>query len=429
MKKYFKILCLAIALALLFSCIGCQSDSPPQKKDTEEPGTIPQVSLRFATEPYPDHTIPYIAIDKNWFADVGITLSQVDCIDADKLPAVMTAGSYDFASGAPTLFIPSMNQGKFTTFCFSNLFLGYSVMAPAGTKTYAEFRAEGMSASDAIVAAMAQMKDKTFTYPSESALKPFIDLCLEKGGLTMDDFKSEVLNDSNGVALMLAGRAQFKVGGVPATATLASNGFVPILSAADIVSAAEASVDSIEIRSILHNGWTTTKKFAEDNHDTILRLASVCFRMNQFVHDNPSESAAIHINYLNSLAGTNFTVKEIEGLYSAVLPLYTFDMQKDWMENTDDPLYWEYEIGSTIKMYEEQGIFDVGKYSPNDIVSANSVYAELKQLKAAADKNLAQLKTVDGKVADLKKKAEYQYSIFNFLDAERISAQALSMIG
>lgn len=442
MKKRLTMLCILLTMVFLFT--ACATSVQPEAaveattapaeevqvdETVEELGTIPEVSLRFATEPYPDHTIPYIAIDQEWFADVGITVSQVDSVDADKLPSVMVAGSYDFASGAPALFIPSMNQADFTTFCFSNMFLGYSVMAPAGTKTYSDFIAEGQEPADAIVSVMSQMKGQTFTYPAESAIKPFIDLCLEKGGLTMDDFKSEVLDDSNGVALMLAGRAQFKVGGVPATATLTSNGFIPILSSADIASAAEPSVDSIEIRSILHNGWTTTKSFAENNHDTILRLASVCFRMNQYVHDNPAEAAAIHVNYVNSIAGTNFSVEEVAALYASVLPLYTFDMQEDWMENTQDPLYWEYEIGSTIKMYEEQGIFEAGKYSPSDIVSANTVYEELKELKAKTDENLAQLEDAEGDAAALKEKAEYQYSIFDFLDAERFSSQALQLMG
>ena len=149
--------------------------------------------------------------------------------------------------------------------------------------------------------------------------------------------------------------------------------------------------------------------------------------MNQYVHDNPAEAAAIHVDYVNSIAGTSFTKEEVEGLYASVLPLYTFDMQKDWMENTSDPLYWEYEIGSTIKMYEEQGMFNAGEFTPAD--SANTVYAELKDLRAQADANLAQLADAEGQAAELKAKAEYQYSIFNYLDAANFSAQALELMG
>ncbi len=424
MKRLGRVLiCLVMVSAMLLA--GCSQSTGKTESQDSSKGEIPKVKLKFATEPYPDHTVPYIGIEQKFFEDVGIELETVDSIDADKVPSVLVAGTYDFASGAPSLFIPSMGQGEFTTFAFSNLFLGYSVMAPEGTKTYSDFVDEGMSGEDAIKAALGQMKGKIFTYPSESAIKPFIDLCFQKAGMTLDDVENEVIDDSNGVALMLSGRADFKVGGVPSAATLASNGFVPILSAKDIVESAEASIDSEEVRSILHNGWTTTKKWADENHDTVLRLASVCFRINQYVNDNPEDAAKIHVNYVNSLAGTEFSEEEVQGLYSTSIPLYTWEMQVPWFEDEEDPLYWEYEIGSTLKMYESEGLFKEEEYKPSDIVSADGVYKELKELKTQAEENLEKLSDVEGEAAELKEKAEYQYSIFNYLDAKNFSEQAL----
>lgn len=424
MKRLGRVLiCLVMVSAMLLA--GCSQSTGKTESQDSSKGEIPKVKLKFATEPYPDHTVPYIGIEQKFFEDVGIELETVDSIDADKVPSVLVAGTYDFASGAPSLFIPSMGQGEFTTFAFSNLFLGYSVMAPEGTKTYSDFVDEGMSGEEAIKAALGQMKGKIFTYPSESAIKPFIDLCFQKAGMTLDDVENEVIDDSNGVALMLSGRADFKVGGVPSAATLASNGFVPILSAKDIVESAEASIDSEEVRSILHNGWTTTKKWADENHDTVLRLASVCFRINQYVNDNPEDAAKIHVNYVNSLAGTEFSEEEVQGLYSTSIPLYTWEMQVPWFEDEEDPLYWEYEIGSTLKMYESEGLFKEEEYKPSDIVSADGVYKELKELKTQAEENLEKLSDVEGEAAELKEKAEYQYSIFNYLDAKNFSERAL----
>ena len=424
MKRLGRVLiCLVMVSAMLLA--GCSQSTGKTESQDSSKGEIPKVKLKFATEPYPDHTVPYIGIEQKFFEDVGIELETVDSIDADKVPSVLVAGTYDFASGAPSLFIPSMGQGEFTTFAFSNLFLGYSVMAPEGTKTYSDFVDEGMSGEEAIKAALGQMKGKIFTYPSESAIKPFIDLCFQKAGMTLDDVENEVIDDSNGVALMLSGRADFKVGGVPSAATLASNGFVPILSAKDIVESAEASIDSEEVRSILHNGWTTTKKWADENHDTVLRLASVCFRINQYVNDNPEDAAKIHVNYVNSLTGTEFSEEEVQGLYSTSIPLYTWEMQVPWFEDEGDPLYWEYEIGSTLKMYESEGLFKEEEYKPSDIVSADGVYKELKELKTQAEENLEKLSDVEGEAAELKEKAEYQYSIFNYLDAKNFSEQAL----
>lgn len=171
-------------MTVVIALAGCSKsglDNEASKDDEKKmTDSAPQVSLKFATEPYPDHTVPYVGIEQGFFEDVGIVLDKVDSIDADKLPSVLTAGNYDFASGAPSLFIPSMGKEDFTTFVFSNLFLGYSVMASEGTKTYSDFVDAGMNSEEAIKATLEQMKGKIFTYPAESAIKPFIDLCFKE---------------------------------------------------------------------------------------------------------------------------------------------------------------------------------------------------------------------------------------------------------
>lgn len=143
------------------------------------------------------------------------------------------------------------------------------------------------------------------------------------------------------------------------------------------------------------------------------------------MNDNPEDAAKIHVNYVNSLAGTEFSEEEVQGLYSTSIPLYTWEMQVPWFEDEGDPLYWEYEIGSTLKMYESEGLFKEEEYKPSDIVSADGVYKELKELKTQAEENLEKLSDVEGEAAELKEKAEYQYSIFNYLDAKNFSEQAL----
>ncbi|QEK19005.1 hypothetical protein LAJLEIBI_03036 [[Clostridium] hylemonae DSM 15053] len=37
-----------------------------QKRRRKTEAGIPQVSLKFATEPYPDHTVPYVGIEKSF---------------------------------------------------------------------------------------------------------------------------------------------------------------------------------------------------------------------------------------------------------------------------------------------------------------------------------------------------------------------------
>lgn len=419
-----------LAVILAVSLAACSSNSNNGNKPAGEKdgavGEIPQVTVNFAMEPYPDHTDSIVAIEKDWYKEVGITV-KTSVVDADKVASVLVAGTADVASAAPVLMMPSMKQEQFQTFVFGNLFHGYAIMAQpdAGYKTFADFTKEGMSAEEAIKATVEQMKGKVFTYPSEAAIKPFIDLFFKKADMSLEDVTSDVQQDSNGVSLMLAKRADFKVGGVPSRLTLEAAGMVPILSSADIVTAALPSSHSIEIRSILHNGWTATKKWHDANHDTVLRLASVRFRLNQFYNDQAEEAAAIHIPYLNKQAGTNFTKEEGLVLYKSQIPMYTLEQQESWFENESDPLFWRYEIESNMKMYEEQGIFEKDQYKAEDLVSAESIYKELKDLRSKTEANMAKLEGASGKALELKELAQKHYDIFNFLDAHRFSSQAI----
>ncbi len=352
-------------------------------------------------------------------------------VDADKVSSVLVAGTADMASAGPSLLIPSMKQHEFQNFVMGGLFQGYAIMAQpdAGYKTFTEFLETGITPEEAVKETIRQMEGKVFGYPPEAAIKPFIDLCFAKAGMTLDDVVSEVQQDSNTVALMMAKRVDFQVGGVPSRITLQSSGMIPIISSAELLKTATASSDNEDIRSISHNGWTTTKAYAEANHDTILRMASVKFRLNQFMHDNQVEAISIHIPFLNQQSGSNFTDSEGEVIYNSLIPVQIFDDQSVWFEDESDPTYWRYELESVIKLYESQGLFEVNQFKAEDISMAPVVWKELVELRAKADENLAKLENATGLAAELRDLAKEQYSYFNFLDAERFSAQALTLIG
>lgn len=428
-SKYITLFSLIICLLLLVACDENTIADSTNRESTYNIGEIPQVSLNFALQPYPDHTDAIVAMEKGWFEDVGIDLNT-SVVDAEQVSSVLVAGTVDVASSGPALLMPSMKQQEFQTFVFGNLFRGYAIMAQPdeGYKTFQDFISEGMSNEEAIKETIGQMKGKVFTYPAEAAIKPFIDLVFEKADMDLTEVISDVQQDSNGVTLMLSKRADFKVGGVPSRLTLEAEGMIPIISSADIVKSAEPSGDSIEIRSIQHVGWSTTKEWQDENHDTILRLASVRFRLNEFYKDNPEEAAEIHIPYLNKEAGINFTIDEGLILYESQIPTYTFDEQDSWFNNELDPLYWEYEIQSNMNAYEEQGVFEEGEFDPHDLVSAESIYSELVELKKKTEENLSQLNDAEGEVLNLKELAQEHYDIFNFLDSYRFSTQALELM-
>jgi hypothetical protein len=90
--------------------------------------------------------------------------------------------------------------------------------------------------------------------------------------------------------MMVAGDLDFEVGGVPAHLTLQSKGFKPIITSADLASSAKPSTDSEELEAVFHDGWGALDKWIKANHETMLRISSVGWRINQFIHDHEDGS-------------------------------------------------------------------------------------------------------------------------------------------
>ena len=394
---------------------------------------IPQVEVRFAHFPYFDHTQSIIGLKQGWFKDVGITFVPDDVgivVNAEDASAVFASGRVDVMSASAQLFLPAAKTlPPFKVFFYADIFQGYAVMAQAdsGAKSFDEFLAEGMSPDDAFKATMGQLKGKRFAFPTEAAIKGFIDLAIQKGGMTLADVEAVgAPGDPANVALMQAGRADFQVGGVPSRMTLEIAGFKPILNSGNLAAYAGPSADSTELRAVFHDGWVSTDAWIEANYDTILRLASVGFRINQFIADHPDDAAAIHTPFLNSVAGTTFEINVANVAYSGLDPFWTFEQQKGWVLDKDNPLNAEYVIGSAIKLYEEQGLFQAGEFTWDKFTIVPKVYGDLLDYKAKTDELFKKLDGMDlsGDAKALRDKAKAQYDAFNFLDAHRFATAA-----
>jgi ABC-type nitrate/sulfonate/bicarbonate transport system substrate-binding protein len=395
---------------------------------------IPNVSVRFAHEPYFDHTQSIIGLKQNWFKDVGITFEPDNkgiVVNAGDVSAVYSSGRVDVISGSAQIFIPTARTlPPPKMFFYSDIFQGYALMAqPDGHyKSFQEFVAGGMGADEAFKATIAQMKGKRFAFPTEAPIKGFINLSLQKGGITLGDLQAiGAPDDSANVAMMEAKRADFQVGGVPSRITLETAGFKPILTSGDLAAYAKPTADSVELRAVFQDGWLASDKWINANYDTVLRMVSVGFRINQYIADHPDDAAAIHTPFVNSVAGTNFKDAQAKIAYSGLDPFGTFDQQKGWILDKNNPLNAEYVIGSAIKVYEEQGLLKPAEVTWDRFTVVNKVYNDLVDYKTKTDATLKQLegKTLSPSAKALLDKAKTFYAGFDYLDAYRV-AQAAS---
>jgi ABC-type nitrate/sulfonate/bicarbonate transport system substrate-binding protein len=410
-------------IILQFSCDG--------KKNPD--GQPPLKVIRFGMLPYGDHTYAIIGAKQDWFKDVGIDF-QYQPIKIEEVVPFLKNGTLEVVSSPPAILIAAYdNAPNLCSFVFGDLFQGFSIMAQpnAGYKSYSEFVSEGLSPQQAIQAAAQQLRGKTFAYPTEAAIKPFIDLALEKGNLKREDLKSLVLDDPLTVNAMRAKQADFQVGGVPSRLILQREGFKPILSSIDLVKGAAPSADSKELTSILQNGWATTKEFYEKEHDTVLRIASVNYRIMQFMNTDEQQATAIHMAYLSEVSGQSFSAQDGKIIYESLDPFVTFENQKDWFHNTQTPLYYKYINGSIIKSFVEQGIFKGKPPEVDDVIYADDIYFELEKMKADSDSLFQQIdngKLTENKpqLADKYEKAKFNYKIYNFLDSSRLARDVVN---
>lgn len=418
--------------ALTAAFLGCAAAAGSAALAQEAP-EIPQVELRFAHFPYFDHTQAIIGLEQGWFEDVGIRFVPDDIgivVNAEDGTAVFASGNVDVMSASAQLFMPAAQTlPPFKVFFYADIFQGYAIMAQpdGGYVSFQEFLDQGLEPDEAFVAVMAQLEGRRFAFPTEAAINGFIDLALQKGGIALEDLEAVgAPGDAANVAMMQAGRADFQVGGVPSRMTLEADGFVPILGSGDLAAYASPSADSEELRAVFHDGWVASDDWIEANYDTVLRLASVGFRINQFINDHPDDAAAIHTPFLNSVAGTDFEDDVALVAYFSLDPFWTFEDQEGWIHDADNPLNAEYVIGSAIRMYEEQGLLEEGGFSWDQFTVAHQVYDDLLAYRTEADELFAELEGAElsEASADLLAQARAHYDAFNFLDAARFAAAA-----
>lgn len=399
----------------------------------QEVPKIPKVEVRIGMAPFGDQTWAIIGMKQGWFEDAGIIIDPKPygkVIPSEQRTAVMIAGTVDIMTGHAGSLLPVLKDAPNLKFFFgSNTFLGFAIVARSdmGYKSYKEFLKEEKDPEKAMQKTMAQLKGKVYAYAQIPANIAFVEQSLKKAGLSLDDVKSMVLEDSKIIAMMLTGRADFATTGAPSRMQLETKGYKPIFTAEDMATMAKASPASDELQGVLVAGWCTTDQFLKNNHDTVLRLCSVFYRIIDFMDKNQKDAIKLHLPYLNSVSGQNMTEEGLKFLYDSLNPFVTFEKQASWYENPNDPFYYKNELGSKIRDWVEKGVYKQGEITENSVTVAPQLYYEMKELKKKADNLMAEVKSAkkfSRETKDLLTKAEYYYNAYNYLDSVRFAEAA-----
>lgn len=417
------------AVLIIIALFGVKKNTKQTTSNEFGIPEIPQVTIRFSHAPYVDHTDGSIAIEKGWFKDVGITLADPTWnVTFDKIPSVLAAGTVDVASSNLYGLVPAMTKAKnLRMFAYGDLFIGFGIMGQPGMKTYREFRESGLSSEEALKKAVGQMIGKTIAVSPSPPDRAFLTDVLKMAGYDASDVNLVTVEDPVGIAMMESKRADFQMGGAPARSTLEAKGYIPVITNIDVVEQAPLG----DTRGIHHNGWATTTDFWEKNRDTILRLASVKWRIMKFINEHPDEALEIHMPFLNKISGHKMSIETGRATYNSLDPFYTFEDQYGWFFDPNDKFNEIYPIRAAIKSFESSGVLPEGAVKEDEISITKEVYSEMlafkekseqemKKAELAIEKSNAKEKNVS-QAQELLEKARFYHEIYDYLDAYRFA--------
>jgi ABC-type nitrate/sulfonate/bicarbonate transport system substrate-binding protein len=409
------------------------------------PPTIPPQSVKFCHLPFLDHTQAIIGIRKGWFAEVGITVEPAPhgvVITPPQRLAGHASGQCEVSSGATGAAIAVHKaMPDLVMFVVGDIFQGDAVLAQpdARYKTYQDFIKEGLRPDEAVKRAMAQLRGKRWAVALAPATQFSSNLFLKEGGLSLDDVTILSVDDAKTVQLMITRQADFQLGGAPARVELEGRGFHPIITIGDLTSKATPSAESTIQRALYPDGWMISRKVWERDPNFVFRMASVMWRITDFIVHRQSEALAIHVPFLNSVSGRAITEEEGKRIYEKLDPFLTFRDNARLFVDTQDPMYWKWELGSKIRAQVEAGVYKPNELRPEDVTIAPEVYFQMQAFEKESETLIVRaegaLRTAAARGANVAEasaaleKARAFRAAFNFLDAKRFAEAVDSWAG
>jgi ABC-type nitrate/sulfonate/bicarbonate transport system substrate-binding protein len=398
---------------------------------TPEPGTeIPQVTVTFGMRPYADNTFYVIGIEKGWFNDVGITIQPEPYglkTTENQWVSILLNRQVDINSATCSILLPSYkstDQLKCTGLAVT--FYGSVMLASPklGLKTVRDYAAGGASFEEALRQALTPLVGKTVYVPAAVSEKEFNEVPFELAGLELPNYVT--MDDSQMLLLAKSGRLDFMhPGGAPIAQTLLDAGWTPVYDTGQLLEFGPGGLDSPLEPLVFNNGWASTADYVNNNQTTMMRFASVVFRIFDALEKDPS-LYGVYTPYLNSVAGTSLDGDGVRRTVENLDPFVPFEEQTKYFVDKESPEYYANSMGALIKSLEESGTIASG-ITPDQIIWAAPMYHEMVGYKEKAEALFAQAEgqQLDEAKQQLLDQARQFYDWYDFLDAYRLATAAL----
>lgn len=415
------------SLATLLSACGQKDESTnvPLPTGLAAPGTgIPTAQLKWAMAPFPDETAAVIGMRRGYFDDVGITIKPTKTgakLDLTESLAPLLSKQVDVGSGVIEVFASQLDNTRAArVFLLLDTFEGFAVYAPpdSSIKSVQDFVDAGQPFDQALRSAMAQLKGKKVALATDPGARLFYKLLFDIGDLGSKAFERRDLSNPNIVAAALAGKTDFAApsGGVEII-KLESEGFKLIVNQRQFT---DGSNDARKLQLISHSTYVTRADILEKEYDTILRAASVVFRVLDDLRKDHKGAAADQLPFLNSYTGTKLTEPQLAKIHKTIARLRTFDEMGDLLTGAKNPNNIYVNVQAQIDQLRKDKVLK-RPHSVADVDASKRVWTDLRRYKAESDKLFDSLgDDARGIVA----KARRHYDARNYLDSYRFLASA-----
>ena len=235
------------------------------------------------------------------------------------------------------------------------------------------------------------------------------------------------MENSQMLLLAKSGRLDFMHPvGAPIAQTLLDAGWTPIYDSAQLLKFGPGGIDSPFEPLVFNNGWAATADYIDGHKTTMMRFASVVFRIFDALKKDPS-LFGVYAPYLNSVAGTSLDADGVRRTVEHLDPFVPFDEQTKYFVNKERCGVLRQFDGRAHQVVRSVRHHPAG-ITPEEVVWAAPMYDEMAEYKKKSDAlfETAGKANLSVEKQALVAKAHQFYDWDDFLDSYRLATAALA---
>lgn len=296
---------LILVIGVLLAASACSPK--PQQQAVSQQTTSSSVQVKFGVSPFQDTLLPIVGKEKGWYQEEGLDV-DFKILGWTEVMEALSAGQIDVAINNISSVIAThqRNPNIVYWYGFNPFDNGFALMIrPDGKlKTLVQVQQEVKDPELAVKQTAAQLKGKTVVTTGKTDMEQGVAAAARRGGL---DFRTDIhiidMNPDEGLAAFLRGEGDAYIGGIPQRTRAGKEGMVEMLTGA-------------ELGPPPINGIVTTRTYAENNQDTLIKILHVWFKTVNLIDTNMEDGASAIIQKLNSSSGAQFTLEDFRKFWN-----------------------------------------------------------------------------------------------------------------